>query len=125
MQDSWSGQHKSITVYVFVDVADSEWDHRVSERFFSPGQANWQQRVLLQPVFLDLQQAFDYIRFIGQDYVIIKALLPDSAVLGDVNGLKLKPGFLNLPRCQGLFMGWDPDKVYLQNPYFQILQASV
>lgn len=71
-------------------------------------------------VFLNLQTALQYSRFMNTKHVMLKAYVPESAINGQGHGLTLKKGFLNKNQIEGCFPGWAKGMLYLENPEFAL-----
>lgn len=70
-------------------------------------------------VFLSKQQALQHERFLQKDFVVLKAYLPHTAILGQSNGLVLKKGFLTKGHVHGCYPYLMASNFYVENPHFE------
>lgn len=69
-------------------------------------------------IFLDLDSALQYSRFMNEYHVILKAYVRETAVQGSNFGLTLKKNSLNKRQIHGCYPDWAKGLLFLENPDF-------
>lgn len=69
-------------------------------------------------IFLELDSALQYSRFINESHVILKVYVRESAIQGSSFGLTLKKSGLNKRQIQGCYPDWAKGLLFLENPVF-------
>jgi len=72
-------------------------------------------------VFLTLHSATHYNRFLGNDYAVLKAFVPEMAIEGHGNELILKDGYIHKSHVHSCIPNWVKSQKAFDNPYFSML----
>ena len=108
-----------IPVYVIY----SKFNQFRFKHFFKPKQSSLDRELADHPLFLDLNTAVDYCRFLPAHHGIVKLYVPQHAVIGCDSNLRLKDNCITSGHIHGFMPGRDSD-FYVKNPYFSA-QAQI
>lgn len=67
-------------------------------------------------VFLQLEKALQYSRFMQNNHLLVRAFLPHHAIEGHTHGLTIKKGILTKKHIHGFYPGKNSS--YIENPAF-------
>ncbi len=104
-----------IEVYLFSLSLAGAYKHLGAAEFFKQKLSYLNKYLLAQPIFLNLSSAQQYAKFIGDDYLIIKAKVPESFIEGQSHALVLKTHLLNSSHVQGIYLGWEKPAIFIEN----------
>lgn len=104
-----------IPVYVIY----SKFNQFRFKHFFKPKQSSLDKELADHPLFLDLNTAVDYCRFLPAHHGIVKLYVPQHAVIGCDSNLRLKCNCITSGHIHGFMPGRDSD-FYVKNPYFSV-----
>ena len=108
-----------IFVYMLYDVGGTKWQRHVSRRFFAQNFMMIRSHLLFQPIFSHPKDALAYARSLGSKFLIVEALVPQTAVRGNHESLSLKSDDLSKEQLQGLYPSWHCGRGYIENPGYQ------
>lgn len=110
---------EKIAVYVFCPNLDVREAKRPTEYLFKEGVPDLQQRISDQPIFLDVDSALQYARFMGENHVVLKAYVDESAVAGHSHHkLIIRENSINHDQIHGCYISAHDSNAYHENPHF-------
>lgn len=77
------------------------------------------------PVFFNIDSAVQYGRFVSNHYVILKAYLPETAIVGKSQALYFKKNSVSKKHVHGCYPCWGKGQVYYRNPNYYKCQDSL
>lgn len=80
---------------------------------------------LSQPIFFSVDHAIQYGRFMSNNYFVLKAYVPETAIVGKSQALFLKNNSLTKLQVHGCYPDWGKGKIYYRNPNFYKLLETV
>lgn len=110
-----------VSVYAFLPSTGKlrlSQDRQALLDFFALKLNNLKFSPSITPVFLQQQLALRYSRFRHPQHIILKVVVPDTAVAGRSHNLLIRPGVITPQHVHGCFLGGKNQSTYLENPLF-------
>ena len=112
-------KHKPLPVYLFYPHINKRNLRGDCTDFFAKELNQLAQKSQGQPVFLSIDNAFQYGRFMDSRHVILKVFVPETAIVGQSQSLLLKKGCITKSHVHGCYPGWGSGQVYFKNPFYK------
>ncbi len=71
-------------------------------------------------LFLKLESALQYSRFMQNSHGLLRAFIPHHAIEGHTHGLAIKRGTLAKTHIHGVYPGDKKGSIYIENPHFAV-----
>ena len=117
-QDKSKSNTNTLAVYLFQPCMTKRKITDDLDKFFTKDMDAIIASCLKQPVFLNIDSAIQYGRFISNHYVLIKAYVSETAIIGKSHALYLKNNSLNKAQIHGCYPSWVSGQVYFRNPRY-------
>jgi hypothetical protein len=94
------------------------------KQFFTKDLDNLLNTTKNQPIFFSLENALQYARFVSNHYIILKACVSETAIVGQSQALFVKSDVLIPSQVYGCYPGWEDGRIYYRNPLYKKVTAS-
>lgn len=117
MDEQLTGRpHSFVTAYVVLQSAKADFIKTLAE-LFNARHAEFDYHVASNPLFFKLDEALQYLRFMGDNNIILKAMVPHIAVEGRFETLHVRAELLKLKHIYGGYISSKTDH-FMMNPCF-------
>lgn len=110
---------KLVTIYLFYPYPSKRKINNDFKHFFLKDLNNLLNTTKNQPIFFSLENALQYARFVSNHYVILKACVSETAIIGQSQALFVKSDVLVPSRVYGCYPGLEDGRVYYRNPLYK------
>ena len=125
-QDKLKSSADTLAVYLFHPYAAKRKVNPNIDQFFAKELEGVIANSQGHPVFFNIDNAVQYGKFISNHYIILKAYVPETAIVGKSQALFLKNNALSKKHVHGCYPGWGKGQVYYRNPsYYKLLDSPV
>lgn len=113
-------------VYLFYPCKTKRQINKNVEKFFTKDIDSIIANCISQPVFFSIENAIQYGRFMSNNYFVLKAYVPETAIVGKSQALYLKNNSLTKLQVHGCYPDWGRGKIYYRNPnFYKLLESAV
>lgn len=121
-QDKAKSSTNTLAVYLFHPYLTKRKVTTDIDHFFSKELDKVIANSQKHPIFFNIDSAVQYGRFISNHYIILKAYVPETAIVGKSQALYLKNNSVSKMQVHGCYPGWGKGQVYYRNPHYYKLQ---
>lgn len=124
-QDKVKSSARTLAVYLFHPFPNKRKINIDTNKFFVNELDSVIASSQSNPVFINIDSAVQYGRFISNHYMILKAYVPETAIVGKSQALYLRKNSVSKKHVHGCYPGWAKGQIYYRNPNYYKLQDSI
>ena len=109
-----------IDVYMIYSGLNYRQRRRKLKCFFKRSIFNLDERLDTKTIFISREKALSYARSMDASFAVIRAIVPDSAIVSHGGHLSIRSDVLDPQNIHGCFPGQGKGKIYYENPHFKM-----
>lgn len=113
-----SGNAKVLTIFLFSPYTAKNKGVNDFSHFFSKDLDDVIAKSQELPLFFNLDNALEHGRFLSNHFLLLKVLIPETAIVGQSHALYLKKNVLSKYLVHGCYPSWGNGQIYYRNPAF-------
>lgn len=108
-----------MTVYLFCPYVSKQKVRDDFTHFFAKELNDVISKSQELPVFFNIDSALEYGRFLSNHFLLLKAFVSDTAIVGQSQALYLKKNILTQSIVHGCYPSWGNGQIYYRNPTYK------